>query len=164
VARTRWLDRPGAAQPLVEVDHAWRIRTASKALRDASDLLGRSYLRLSASVWPALAALTSDRTHAWCRAVAVGVTTAEAGLDAAQTARLVAFEDVQTVIAAALKLRPFDPAVAVAWSVALAGDAEAMVERVCGATELDHIPAYAAPQIEHWAELHTRTERRLFRA
>ena len=40
----------------------------------------------------------------------VGVTAAVAGLDAAQTARLVAYDDVQTVIAAALKLRPFDPA------------------------------------------------------
>ena len=39
-----------------------------------------------------------------------------------------------------------------------------MVGRVVGCRDVDDIPAYVAPQIEHWAELHTRTERRLFRA
>ncbi|MFT4163894.1 MAG: urease accessory UreF family protein [Microlunatus sp.] len=176
---------------LAEVDRAWRVRTMSAALRDASDLLGRSYLRLASSVWPRLCALTtapqasgrarsswaSDRAGPspepggtpparaiWCRAVVLGATAAEAGLDAAQTARLVGYDDVQTVIAAALKLRPFDPAVGVSWSIAAGAEVEALVARVAGLTEPDQIPAYAAPQIEHWAELHTRTERRLFRA
>jgi urease accessory protein len=163
VARHRWL---GAADPvvaMVEVDRAWRVRTASKALRDASDLLGRSYLRLAVSVWPALAPLVRDRTL-WCRAVAVGAAAAEAGLEAAQTARLVGYEDVQTVVAAALKLQPFDPSVAVAWTLAAGRGVDALVGRVAGSREVADIPAYAAPQIEHWAELHTRTERRLFRA
>jgi urease accessory protein len=96
--------------------------------------------------------------------VVIGATAAEAGLDQAQTARLIGFEEVQTVIAAAVKLQPFDPAVAVSWAVAAGRDVEAMVARVRGLGTLDEIPAYAAPQIEHWAELHTRTERRLFRA
>ena len=162
VARHRWADTP-TAEAMTSIDRAWRVRTASRALRDASDLLGRSYLRLAASVWPALRALTADRVP-WCRAVVVGATAAEAGLDAEQTARLVGFEDVQTAIAAALKLQPFDPAVAVAWSIAAAPEVEALVGRVTGCRDCDDIPAYAAPQIEHWAELHTRTERRLFRA
>ncbi|MDN8837041.1 urease accessory UreF family protein, partial [Staphylococcus aureus] len=79
-----------------------RVRTPANALRDASDLLARSYLRLASSVWD-LGRLAGRR---WCRAVVVGATAAQAGLDAEQTARLVGFEDVQTVIAAALKLRP----------------------------------------------------------
>ena len=162
VARHRWSHTP-TAEAMAGIDRAWRVRTASKALRDASDLLGRSYLRLAVSVWPALRALTTDRTP-WCRAVAVGVTAAEAALDAERTARLIGFEDVQTAIAAALKLQPFDPAVAVAWSVAAAPEVEALVGRVAGCREIEDIPAYVAPQIEHWAELHTRTERRLFRA
>lgn len=164
VARRQWLAAPGDGALLRDVDRAWRIRTASAALRDASDLLGRSYLRLATSVWPGLAVLTTDRTLSWCRAVALGATAAEAGLDADQTARLVGFEDVQTVVAAALKLQPFDPAVAVAWSVAAGRQVEALVRRTSGCRTVDDIPAYAAPQIEHWAELHTRTERRLFRA
>ena len=64
------------------------------------------------------------------------------------------------MIAAAVKPQPFDPAVAVAWAVAAGRQVEAMVARVGALTDVDEIPAYAAPQIEHWAELHTRTERR----
>lgn len=162
VARHRWSTAP-EIRGLAEVDRAWRVRTASAALRNASDLLGRSYLRLAATVWPRLASLTVDRTP-WCRAAVIGATAAEAGLTAEQTARLIGFDDVQTVIAAALKLQPFDPAVAVTWSVAAGPLVEAMVSRVAGLTGPADLPAYAAPQIEHWAELHTRTERRLFRA
>jgi urease accessory protein len=171
VARCLW-SHGHTAETMRTVDRAWRVRTASKALRDASDLLGRSYLRLAATVWPALGALTADRPGSsgassslpWCRAVAVGAAAAAAGLDAEQTARLVGFDDVQTVVAAALKLQPFDPPLAVAWSVAAGWEVEAMVARVAGCREPADIPAYAAPQIEHWAELHRTTERRLFRA
>ena len=80
-------------------------------------------------------------------AVVIGATAAVAGLDGAQTARLIGFEEVQTVIAAAVKLQPFDPAVAVAWAVAAGHQVEAMVSRVGALTDVDEIPAYAAPQI-----------------
>ena len=171
VARRCWLRDP-TVPAITEVDRAWRVRTASNALRAASELLGRSYLRLAATVWPGLAPLTRNQTTSsaastssrWCRAVVIGATAAEAGLDGEQTARLVGFEDVQTVIAAAVKLQPFDPAVAVAWAVAAGREVEAMVARVAQLRTFEQIPAYTAPQIEHWAELHTRTERRLFRA
>jgi urease accessory protein len=162
VARQRWLTDP-TVPAITEVDRAWRVRTASAALRDASDLLGRSYLRLASTVWPRLAPLARDRVS-WCRPVVIGATAAEAGLDEEQTARLIGFEEVQTGIAAAVKLQPFDPAVAVVWAVAAGREVEAMVTRVAHLRLTDEIPAYAAPQIEHWAELHTRTERRLFRA
>jgi urease accessory protein len=142
------------------IDRAWRARTASDAIRDASDLLGRGYLRLGSRLWD-LGAL-AGRT--WCRPAVLGVMAAEAGLDPAQTARLVGFEDVQTAIAAALKLRPFDPAVGAAWSMAAARPVEDMVARVAGLTDTDDLPAYAAPQLEHWAQLHKHSERRLFRA
>ena len=92
-----------------EVDAAWRVRTLSDALRDASDLLGRSYLRTAAAVWPLAELRAEHQAAVWCRAVVLGATAAEAGLSAGELARLVGFEDVQTVIAAALKLQPFDP-------------------------------------------------------
>ena len=41
---------------------------------------------------------------------------------------------------------------------------EEMVARVAGLTTPDDIPAYGAPLIEHWAQLHKTSERRLFRA
>lgn len=147
---------------LAEVDLAWRARTVSDALRDAADLLGRSYLRLGARVWD-LGELTAAR-RTWCRAVVVGATAAAAGASAAETARLVAFEDVQTVIAAALKLVPFDPSQGVAWAVQAGPEVERLVDRVVGLTAVVDLPAASAPLIEHWGQRHRDAERRLFRA
>ena len=113
---------------MLEVDAAWRVRTLSDALREASDLLGRSYLRTAGAVW-SLDALREARGGVWCRAVVLGATAAEAGLSSAELARLVGFEDVQTVIAAALKLEPFDPSLAVAWAAATEGEVEELVRR-----------------------------------
>ena len=125
------------------------------------DLLGRSYLRTAAAVWDLRPLLTGE---VWCRAVVLGATAAAAGLSSAELARLVGFEDVQTVIAAALKLVPFDPSQGVRWSVEAAGEVEHMVERVQAARTTADIPAHSAPLIEEWGQLHRSTERRLFRA
>jgi urease accessory protein len=173
VARHRWLDgNIGRREAMLEVDLAWRVRTVSDALREASDQLGRSYLRTAGAVWD-LAALqqsgmpskgAAPRQEIWCRAVVLGAAAAEAGLSAPETARLVGFEDVQTVIAAALKLEPFDPAVALGWSVAAAGEVEQLVERVSGLTRAGEIPAHGAPLIEEWGQRHRNAQRRLFRA
>ncbi len=99
VARHRWsASAPGErAAALRAVDAAWRARTASDALRAASDLLGRSYLRMAAAVWDVsdldgARAVRSPR-DAWCRAVVLGATAAVVGLDAAAVARLIAYED-----------------------------------------------------------------------
>ena len=163
VARHRWLTEPEARTPAMrEVDAAWRVRTLSDALREASDLLGRSYLRMSAAVWP-MAELAQDHAS-WCRAVVLGATAAAAGLSAEQLARLVGFDDVQTVIAAALKLEPFDPGQGVAWAAACEVEVEALVTRVSRLTEPVQIPARSAPLIEEWGQRHRSAERRLFRA
>ena len=174
VTRHRWLaaatmeaipptapGRSPAVEAMREVDAAWRVRTLSDALREASDLLGRSYLRTAAAVWDLSPMLTGE---VWCRAVVLGVTAATAGLSPAELARLVGFEDVQTAIAAALKLVPFDPSQGVRWSVEAAGEVERMVERVEAARTTADIPAHSAPLIEEWGQHHRSTERRLFRA
>lgn len=164
VARHRWRDEPASrAEAMAEVDAAWRVRTLSDALRDASDLLGRSYLRMAASVWD-LADLRQQRGGVWCRAVVIGATAAAAGLSAAETARLLAFEEIQTVIAAALKLVPFDPSQGVRWSAGLAHDVEQLVDRVSPMQCTAQIPAHGAPLIEQWGQRHQETSRRLFRA
>lgn len=165
VARHAWLAAVAEATPpqLAPVDRAWRVRTLSDALRSASDLLGRSYLRMAAAVWD-LRALGPAPDGVWCRPVVVGVTAAAAGISAADTARLVGFDDVQTVLAAALKLTPFDPSLGVRWSAAAAEEVEQMVNRVRGCVRAGDIPAYSAPQIEEWGQGHATTERRLFRA
>ncbi len=151
----------GDATALVEIDSAWRVRTLSDVLRDASDRLGRSYLRTASAVWE-LGVLTGDRP--WCRPVVLGVVAAAAGLDAAQTARLVGYDDVQSAISAALKLMPFDPAVGVGWAAAAGTGVEAMVARISTASTVGDIPAHSAPLIEQWGQRHLTSERRLFRA
>lgn len=155
--------RPERRAALAAVDTGWRVRTVSDALREASDLLGRSYLRTAAAVWD-LGCLTAEPRRLWCRAVVVGVAAAAAGLTAADTARIVAFDDVQTVIAAALKLVPFDPSQGVRWAVAAADEAERLVARVSSSTSVAELPAFTAPLIEEWGQSHRSTERRLFRA
>ena len=155
-------DDEGTVAALAEVDAAWRVRTLSDALREASDLLGRSYLRTAAAVWDLTPFATAPGP--WCRAVVLGVTAAEAGLDAEQTARLVAYEDVQTVVSAALKLEPFDPSVGVRWAADAAVAVEAMVGRVAPARTTADIPAHSAPLVEEWGQRHRTSERRLFRA
>jgi urease accessory protein len=163
VARHRWLAAgPDRLAAMLTVDAAWRARTPADALRDAADLLGRSYLRLASTVWPLDDLRTEGRI--WCRAVVVGATAAAAGLDAAQTARLVAFEDVQTVVAAALKLRPFDPATAVHWAAGAEAEVHELVAGAAPLTRPEDISTASAPQIEQWGQQHRDTERRLFRA
>lgn len=162
VARHLWLSTPGRdrASALAEVDHAWRVRTLSDALRDASDLLGRSYARMAGALW----SLDLDAQSVSCRAVVVGATAAAAGIGAADTARMVAFDDVQAVIAAALKIRPFDPALGLRWAAAAGTEVELLVERVAPLTSPDELPAWGAPEIEAWAQAHATSERRLYRA
>ncbi len=94
----------------------------------------------------------------------LGVTGAAAGLSAEQVARVVGFEDVQTVIAAALKLSPFDPPLGVRWAAEAEKEVEAMVLRVSDLSAPAEIPAWSAPQIEEWAQRHRTADRRLFRA
>ncbi|MGI3785529.1 MAG: urease accessory protein UreF [Janthinobacterium lividum] len=147
---------------LAEVDAAWRVRTLSDALREASDLLGRSYLRTATAVWDLTPFAIAPGP--WCRAVVLGVVAAEAGLDAEQTARLVAYEDVQTVVSAALKLEPFDPSLGVRWAADAAVAVEALVGRAVEARTTADIPAHSAPLLEEWGQHHRTSERRLFRA
>lgn len=164
VARHRWLTEAGRRpQAMAEVDASWRVRTLSDALREASDSLGRSFLRMAGAVWD-LADLACHRGGVWCRAVVVGATAAEAGLSATETARLLAFDDVQTVLAAALKLVPFDPSRGVRWAVEAGSEVEALVARVAEMERDEQIPASSAPLIEQWGQRHRTTERRLFRA
>lgn len=162
VARHRWLsvcphDRAAA---LAEVDRAWRVRTWSDAIREASDQLGRGYLRTASALWD-LGLLTGVR-H--CRAEVVGAVAAASGLDAKATARLIGYDDVQTVVAATLKLVPFDPVLASRWVLAAGPLVDAMAARVAGFVTVADIPGYGAPLTEQWAQGHRHEERRLYRA
>lgn len=151
------------AAGLREVEGAWGARTPSGVLRGVSRRQGRAYLRLAGRVWPdVLRFLGSDSEVA--RPVVVGVIGAVTGLSAEQVARLVAYDDAQTVVAASLKLLPVDPADAASWLAELHDDIERLVADVAPLTEIDKIPADGAPLIDVLAQNHANERMRLFHA
>ncbi|TCJ23449.1 urease accessory protein UreF [Nocardioides jejuensis] len=153
------------ALPLGAVEAAWAARTPSLAMRRTSRAQGKALLRLAVRLWPdapavaAVAALDSPSRPAVLASCA-----AVTGLGPRSLARLVGYDDVQTVASAALKLLPLDPADVACWVHDALPEVEAMAEGVAGLTSPDDIPAAGAPQLEAWAEAHARTTRRLFSA
>ncbi|MCI9888431.1 urease accessory protein UreF [Micrococcales bacterium 31B] len=162
LARHLWVS--GRRGELLALHHEWAARTIAAPLRDASHQLARGYLRLGSRLFPALAHFSTERSVPWCRGVVFGALAAEAGLDARATGRLVAYDEVQTIVAAALKIQPFDPATAAQWSLSLSPSVEAVATAVAPLTDPSHLPAVTAPLMEHWSQQHSQLERRLFRA
>ena len=154
-----------AGLDLAAVQDAWAARTPSEVTRAASVAEGRGQRRLLHRLWPGTpAALAVDRLTAPARPVAVGALAAAAGLDAGQTARLGAYDDVQSLCAAALKLCPLDPLDTTAWLLRAGPAVEAMVEAVAPLTDPQQIPAVSAPLLELWQHAHPHRPRRLFSA
>lgn len=151
--------------PLADVEAAWAARTPSPALRRTSRHQARAFLRLANRLWPGHDALeTVAAVRQPCRAVALAGAAVAAGLPADALARLVGYDDVQTVASAALKLLPLDPADVAGWVHDALPAVQRLAEEVGRITRPDQIPAAGAPQIEEWAEAHARTTRRLFSA
>lgn len=162
LARHVTLD-PARVTGLAMVEAAWAARTPSQVLRGVSRRQGRAYLRLAARVWPdVLRHLKADSEVA--RPVVVGVIGSVTGLSAEQVARLVAYDDAQTVVAASLKLLPVDPADAATWLAGLQDDIERLVTDVAPLTELDKLPADGAPLLDVFAQHHANERMRLFHA
>ena len=147
--------------PLTDVEIAWAARTPSPAMRRTSRTQGRAFLRLARRLWPG--EHVAHLPHA-SRAVAMACAAAACGLPPDGLARLVGYDDVQTVAAAALKLLPLDPADVAGWVHRALPAVEILAAEVARLTRPDQIPANGAPQIEAWAEAHARTTRRLFSA
>ena len=148
-----------------EVEFAWAARTPSPALREASRALGRAYRRVALRLWPEAHQLTELATLSTPpRSRVLGLVAAATGLSGPAVARLVAYDDLQSVLAASLKVLPGDPVDATARLLALAPQVDELVAQVGGLTDPDDIPAWSAPMIEAWAEAHATAERRLFRA
>ncbi|WP_432893595.1 urease accessory protein UreF [Kribbella sp. CA-245084] len=145
------------------VERAWAARTSSQAVRGAVRRQGRLLLRLAGRVWPGVGEhLPADGEIA--RPIVMGVVAAVTGLSAEQLARVVAYDDAQTVVSASLKLLPVDPAEAATWLAALHDDIEELVADVAPLTDVDKIPANAAPLIDIHAQNHVTERMRLFHA
>lgn len=159
-----------AREPIEDVVAAWAARTPSAALREASRLLGRGYLRLARRVWgghPAVVQCAERETASGAslpRPVVLGAIACATGLDAADLARLAIYDDAQSAAAALLKLEPADPAVPVAWVLDACAAAEPHLAQLADLTDPAGIPSDGAPQSEGWAEAHAQLTRRLFRA
>lgn len=149
-----------AGDSLDPVQDAWAARTPSAAMRRTSRGLGRALVRLA----PRLVGEVSTLPIEPSRPVVLGMLAAVGGMGARATARVVGYDDIQTVVAAALKLTPLDPAEATGWVVGAFGDLDALVADVADLTRPDQIPARNAPVIEDHAERHAHTTRRLFSA
>ncbi|MFG2174131.1 urease accessory protein UreF [Streptomyces niveus] len=149
------------AGDLVEVEAAWAARTPSPALRANGRRLGRGYLRVLQGLWPGP---VDARSRTWSRPVVLGLLAHRAGMGPADVARLVGYDDAQTVTAALLKLEPQDPLTIAAWVSELLPDIEEMADEVAFLRLPDQIPAHGAPLIERWAETHDTITERLFRA
>jgi urease accessory protein len=165
-----------AGGDLAVVEEAWAARTPSAALRESSRRLGRGYVRLLERLWPAGGADGGPgggpdrrrpdglRRRPVSRPVALGMVAARCGLDAANVARQVGYDDAQTVAAATLKLAPVDPVTTTRWVLDAHPLVEDLAARVASLTDPADIPAGGAPLVELWAEIHATTTERLFSA
>jgi len=147
-----------------DVETAWAARTPSAAMRRTSRLQARALLRLIRSLWPHAPGLTVVEHRGASRAVVLAAAADACGLPAVSLGRLVGYDDVQTVAAAALKLLPLDPMVVSSWVHAALPAIDEMASAVATLTDPADIPVAGAPQIEAWAEAHAVTTRRLFSA
>lgn len=150
-----------------EVAWAWAARTPLATLRESSVAQGRAVRRLLHRLRPdgeAAAWIIDVEPALLARPLVLGALAAELGLDGAAVARLVGYDDVQSVASAALKLLPLDPADPVAWVLSCAEDLELLVQDCAGLTRPHEIPAHGAPQLEAWHAAHATASRRLFRA
>ncbi|CAN5182248.1 urease accessory UreF family protein [soil metagenome] len=149
--------------PMDDVETAWAARTPSAALRATSRSMARAMLRVVRRLWPddpSVRALAPGVS----RAVVLAAVADACGLAPVALARLVGYDDVQTVASAALKLLPLDPADVSAWVLEALPLVDRLALEVAPLIVPGSIPASGAPQIEAWAEAHAATTRRLFSA
>lgn len=144
--------------PLAPVEQAWAARTPSQAMRATSRQQGRALLRLARRLWD------TRLEGPLPRPIVLASVAQATALSPRALARLVGYDDVQTVTSAALKLLPLDPADVTAWVYDVLPVVEQLAAEVSPLTASADIPASGAPVIEAWAEAHARTTRRLFSA
>ncbi len=151
--------------PLADVEHAWAARTPSAAMRRTSRAQAKALLRLAKRLWPDAAAVEQVAAlEAPSRPAVLAACAAVGGLSPVALARLVGYDDVQTVASAALKLLPLDPADVACWVYDVLTEVEGLAAGVAPLRDPQDIPAAGAPQLEAWAEAHATTTRRLFSA
>lgn len=153
-----------AGDSLEPVEQAWAARTPSHVVRQASVELGRGYERLLTRLDGPAEARARPLRRGEPRPIAVARIAARLDVPAADLARVICHDDVQSVCAAALKLAPLDPVDTVVWALDVAPLVEHVVAQVADLRTPADIPAPAAPAAEIWQHDHAIAPRRLFRA
>jgi urease accessory protein len=133
-------------------------RTPSPAQRAASRRQGRALLRTARTAW-SRAAYLSELGPAPHHAIALGAAAAAAGCESAQAALIAAYQSVTGPASAAIRLLSLDPLAVNALLAALAPDIDAVATAASSSTEL---PCSSGPALDLLAEVHVRTEMRLF--
>jgi urease accessory protein len=156
----------GVDVALRELDAEADARIPVPALRAASRRQGRQLVRVAARCWPASVVdrVPDDLTAGLHLAVALGVTTVAAGLDAPGAARLVVHHALTTPAQAALRLLGLDPFAVAALTVRLADEAGAVVDAALAAARgpLADLPARTGPVLDIAGAEHARWDVRLF--
>jgi urease accessory protein len=127
-------------------------------MRSTARATGRALLRLATRLWQV------DLPVGTPRSIVVAACADRCGLSPISLARLVGYDEVQTVCAAALKLLPLDPAATTRWALETLPVVEALASTVAAMTTPEAIPAAGSPQLDTWAQAHAVTTRRLFSA
>jgi urease accessory protein len=168
-----------ASQPSIEdwarLDAEADARVPSPAQRAASRQQGRALLRAGRAAWPddrlaAVAALTGGTAGTAAggggphHPVALGTVAVAAGSDPAGAALVAGYLAVSGPASAAIRLRGFDPLAVHGVLAGLAGEIAAVAARAAAAAggPLADLPCPAAPRLDLLAELHARSEVRLF--
>jgi urease accessory protein len=148
-----------AAVGVAALDAEADARMPSPAQRAASRQQGKALLRAARAAWRSpyldeLAATQGGPHHP----VVLGVAAAAAGADPAGAARVAAYLAVSGPASAAVRLRGFDPLAVNGMLASLAGEIAAVAGSACTAA----IPAATSPRLDLLAEVHARSEVRLF--
>jgi urease accessory protein len=85
-----------------------------------------------------------------------------AGLAPRAVARLSLYEDAATVVSAAVKLMPIDPADATVWLAGCAMEIDLLADAASAAARDGELPAVSTPLLDRRALDHDHTTRRLF--
>lgn len=146
-----------------DLDAEADARTPSPALREASRRQGRSLLRAARAAWPD-ARWLDDLGRQPHHPVVLGASTAAAGGDARDAARIAAYQSVAGPASAAVRLLALDPMQAAAIVAGLAGDVDDVAATAAARASgpLADLPFPSAPALDLLAEAHARAEARLF--
>jgi urease accessory protein len=164
-AATHAAAQSGDRELLTLLDDELDVRTPSPALRLTSRRQGRAQLRAARGIFPApclaLAPAHRDGPH---HPLALGLTTAAAGLAPDQAALLAAYAVVTGPASAAVKLLGLDPYRVQTILAALAPRCDAVARDASAAASKPpaELPSAGAPLADISAEIHATWEVRLF--